>query len=231
MEIPVFMLKSLKRFSNRYSWHNLRHLEPISRQFGLDRGTPIDRVYIEHFIAKHKQDIKGSVCEIAEDTYSKKFGEREQISKIEVFHYSNDNPQATIIGDLTKITTLPAGIIDCFILTQTLNFIEDVPSAIKGIHHMLAVNGTALITVAGLCQISRYDMDRWGDYWRFTSLSLQRSLAKVFGDNNVTIENFGNVLSATALLQGLSAEELTQRELEYNDPDYQIVITARVIKK
>jgi len=230
VEVTVSMLKRLKRLANKPNWQNLRHLKPISRQFGMDRGTPIDRIYIEQFISMYKQDIRGVICEIAEDTYSKKFGDFEKITKFEVLHYNNDNTKATIVGDLSEIDKLPAGQIDCFILTQTLNFIEDIQLAIKGIHSMLAKNGTALITVAGLCQISRYDMDRWGDYWRFTDLSLQRSLAKIFGDENVTIETFGNVLSATALLQGLSAEELTQQELDYKDQDYQIIIAARVVK-
>ena len=116
------------------------------------------------------------VCEISEDTYSKKFGS--SIQKIEVLHYTKDNSKATIIGDLTNTLTLPENKIDCFILTQTLNFVYDFKSAIKGIYHMLKRKGVALVTVAGISQISRYDMDRWGDYWRFTDLSMKKLLKK-----------------------------------------------------
>lgn len=231
MEKSIYMMKYIKRKFEKPNWHNLRHLEPISRQFGFDRGTPIDRIYIENFINKNKQSIQGVVCEIAEDTYSRQFCSPNKVSKFEVLHYNNDNPKASIIGDLTDMSTLPKSQIDCFILTQTLNFVEDIHSAISGIHYMLAQNGTALITVAGLCQISRYDMERWGDYWRFTNLSLQKTLSKVFGENSVTIETYGNVLAATALLQGLSAEELTKEELDYCDSDYQIIIAAKVVKR
>ncbi len=68
------MKKFLTRLLKRPNWHNLRTLEPVSKVFGFDRGTPIDRVYIEDFIKKNSKYIKGVVCEIAENTYSRKFG-------------------------------------------------------------------------------------------------------------------------------------------------------------
>ncbi|GEM_PF-2898356 len=76
---------------------------------------------------------------------------------------------------MTNINTLPSNTIDCFIVTQTLNFIYDVKSAVRGIFHMLKDGGIILATVAGISQISRYDMDRWGDYWRFTDLFIKQS--------------------------------------------------------
>jgi len=97
--------KFLNKLKTPVNWHNLRRLEPISKVFGFDRGTPIDRVYIEHFLKLNKQYIQGVVCEIAEDTYSKKFGSN--IKAYEVLHYTNDNPKATIVGDLTDTSTLP----------------------------------------------------------------------------------------------------------------------------
>ena len=224
------MIKKFKRNLSKPDWHNLRTLQPISRDFGFDRGTPIDRVYIEDFLSKHTSDMCGVLCEIADSSYIEKFADKRVVESVEVVHYTDDNSAATIIGDLTALDTLPKDKVDCFILTQTLNFIEDIHQAVVGIHHILAPKGVALITVAGLCQISRYDMERWGDYWRFTDLSLRSSLEKVFGKGSVSIETYGNVLTATALLQGLAAEELTKEELDYQDKDYQIVIVARVVK-
>lgn len=224
------MIKKLKRNLSKPDWHNLRNLQPISREFGFDRGTPIDRIYIEDFLSKHTSDMRGVVCEIADNNYIEKFADKKVVESVEVLHYTDDNSAATIIGDLTALSTLPKDKVNCFILTQTLNFIEDIHKAIAGIHHILAPKGVALITVAGLCQISRYDMDRWGDYWRFTDLSLRSTLENFFGESSVSIETYGNVLTATALLQGLAAEELTKEELDYQDKDYQIVIAARVVK-
>lgn len=44
-------------------------------QMGFGRGTPIDRYYLESFLSAHSKDIKGDVLEIAENTYTKKFGD------------------------------------------------------------------------------------------------------------------------------------------------------------
>jgi hypothetical protein len=222
------MKRLIKRYLSSVDWYNLRSLEPVSKVFGLDRGKPIDRVYIEDFLDKNRDYIRGRVCEIAESTYSQKFGVN--ISKYEILHYTDDNKNATIIGDLSDVSTIPEGIIDCFILTQTLNFIYDFKLAIEGLYHMLSPNGTALVTVAGISQISRYDMDRWGDYWRFTDLSIRKVFDEIFGEDNVEVEIYGNVLSATALLQGISAQELTKKELFYRDRDYQVTITIKAVK-
>jgi len=170
--------KIVKRFINPPNWLNLRSTQPISKLFGLDRGTPIDRYYIDHFLSTNRQLIEGVVCEIAEDTYIRKYGRN--VKRYEVLHYTKDNTNATIIGDLTNSETLPKNSIDCFVCTQTLNFIYDFEAAIEGIYHVLKPGGVAMVTVAGISQISRYDMERWGDYWRFTNLSLQKAFEKVF---------------------------------------------------
>ena len=116
--------------------------EPISRKFGFDRGCPIDRYYINSFLKQNQSLITGSVLEIAESTYSKQFGH--DIASYEVLHYDDSNKKATIVGDLTKPETLPRERIDCFICTQTLNFIFDVPKAIEGSYKVLKQGGTLL---------------------------------------------------------------------------------------
>jgi hypothetical protein len=222
------ILKRLKRFLKQTSWFNLRSVKPISRAFGFDRGTPVDRVYIQHFLEANKKYVKGTLCEIAVNEYSKKYGSN--VEKYEILQCRDDNPQATIIADLADLSTLPQNKIDCFILTQTLNFIYDFKEAIKGLHFILKEHGVALVTVAGISQISRYDMDRWGDYWRFTDLSIKKAFEDVFGQGNVEVVVYGNVLSAIALLEGISSEELSHEELFYIDKDYQVTIAIKAIK-
>ena len=41
----------------------LRSIHPVSTQFGWDRGLPVDRYYIEDFLARHSSDIRGRVLE------------------------------------------------------------------------------------------------------------------------------------------------------------------------
>ncbi|MFA7658238.1 MAG: methyltransferase domain-containing protein [Candidatus Gastranaerophilaceae bacterium] len=211
-------MKSFRKISKI----SLNTTKPISKLFGFDRGTPIDRYYIEKFLAENSQYIRGSVLEIAEDTYSKKFASGE--IRQEILHFDNTNPNATIVGDLTKIETLPENTADCFICTQTFNFIYDVKSSLLGAKHLLKDGGVLLATVGGLSQISRYDMDRWGDYWRFTDKSLEM-LAKEAGFSKASVIIYGNAMAATAFIQGLAQEDLKDlKMLDETDEDYQIIL-------
>ncbi|MEX2556633.1 MAG: methyltransferase, partial [Actinomycetota bacterium] len=40
---------------------DLRRVTPIDPNWGFERGTPIDRVYVETFISAHAADIRGRV--------------------------------------------------------------------------------------------------------------------------------------------------------------------------
>jgi len=217
------LLQLLTRKKFQVSCNDLKSIEPVSRLFGFDRGTPIDRYYIDRFLQKNLQFIKGKVLEIGDSTYSKKFA-GDVVTSIEVLHAANGNKAATIVGDLTDSTTLPENLVDCFICTQTFNFIFEVEKAIAGSHRLLKPGGVLLATVSGISQISRYDMDRWGDYWRFTTASIEKLFQPVF-KGGIEVQTFGNVMAATALLQGIAVEELPdQKLLDEMDPDYQLVI-------
>lgn len=80
------------------------------------------------------------------------------------------------------------------------------------------------MTVPGISQISRYDMDHWGDYWRFTTLSARKLFAEVFKTEHVDVQAYGNVLTAVAFLHGFVIGEIREEELSYRDPDYEVVI-------
>jgi len=155
-KIPMF--KFLKRLFNKPNWKNLCSIKPVSKVFGFDRGQPIDRYYIEKFLLENHQYIKGVVLEIGDNYYSKKFGTN--IEKIEVLHYTSGNPKATIMGDLTDVSMLPKNKTDYFIYTQTLNFVYNFQDAIKSSYYLLKKGGIILAIVAGISQISRYDMNR-----------------------------------------------------------------------
>jgi len=222
------VLDAMRRYMRRKEltvvFNDLERTKPVSAVFGVDRGTPVDRYYIEKFLQKNASYIKGRILEIGDSNYSRRFvgGKAEAF---EVLHATPENKAATIIGDLTDTATLPLNSVDCFICTQTFNFIFDVQKAIEGAHYILKPGGVLLSTVAGISQISRYDMDRWGDYWRFTTASLQKLFEPVF-KGGLEIESFGNVLAATAFLQGVSVEDLPDRALlDDNDPDYQLLIS------
>ena len=127
--------------------------KPISCDCGLSRGTPIDRYYIESFLQENNTDIRGVVLEIAESVYTKQFDHG--VTSFEVLHVDESNRKATIIGDLTQPLSLPEKMVDCFICTQTLNFVFDIRPAIGGCFRLLKDGGVFLGTVSGISQISR----------------------------------------------------------------------------
>jgi hypothetical protein len=210
-------------------WGSFRRTTPISTVFGLDRGLPVDRYYIEAFLQKFQADIRGRVLEIGDDTYTARFG-KGRVTQSDVLHVTAGNPKATLVGDLETGEGLPADAFDCMILTQTLPFIFGVDEALAHACGALKPGGTLLVTVPGISQISRYDMDRWGDYWRFTSLSLKRLLQRHFPADHITVNVYGNVLAAVAFLQGLAAQELHPAELNASSPDYEVIIGVRAVK-
>src|SRR5262245_2508808 len=90
----------------------LNQIEPISRVFGLDRGKAIDRHYSELFLSSCREDIRGRVLEIENNTYTKAFGaNRVQVS--DVLHVVPGNPAATVIDDLTDANTIASNAYDC----------------------------------------------------------------------------------------------------------------------
>ena len=223
------ILKSLVRTRQPVVFNDLGRPRPVSDVFGMDRGTPIDRYYIENFLRDNSNLISGRVLEIADSHYSTRYGDI-RVTALDILHNTSENSKATIIGDLTDPASLPENHVDCFICTQTFNFIFDVRKAIEGAHRLLKVGGILLATVSGISQISRYDMERWGDYWRFTTASVQMLFEPVF-TGGVEVNSFGNVAAATAFLQGVAIEELPNVSvLENNDPNYQLIITIRARK-
>ena len=209
---------------------DLRRLDPISREFGFDRGRPVDRYYIEGFLARHAEDIQGRVLEIGDATYTHRFG-GERVERSEVLDVAA-NERADFVADLTQANALPSDIFDAVILTQTLNVIYDIRAVLRNFHHTLKPGGVLLATCPGISQIDRVSeaQGNWRSIWAFTDYAVARLFEETFPGASLTVETHGNVLAATAFLHGLAAEELTSEELDYCDEDYQVIITIRAIK-
>jgi SAM-dependent methyltransferase len=212
---------------------SLRRLHPIGEVFGVKRGQSvercIDRYYIEAFLARHAADIHGHVLEIADATYTRRFG-GSRVQCADVLHPTADNPAATIVADLTSAAHVASARFDCIILTQTLQYIYDLPAALRTVYRLLKPGGVVLATVPGISQTSRYDAEQWGEYWRFTTFSARRLFGEVFPADRVVVQAHGNVLVAMAFLHGLLRQELRQAELDFHDPDYEVLITIRAHK-
>lgn len=209
---------------------DLRAMAPVGRSMGIDRGLPICRWYIERFLDAHQSLVRGRVLEVADGEYTRRFGGA-RVSHGDVLHVEAGNAAATITGDLATGRGIPQDCYDAVILTQVLQCIFDVPSAARQVHAALKSGGTALITAPAIAPVSRYDAERWGEYWHFTVQSMQRLLDPVFGAGNVTVEAHGNHVAAHAYLAGMASEELRDDELLPYDADYPVVITALATRR
>jgi SAM-dependent methyltransferase len=207
----------------------LRRVVPVSRDFGLSRGQPIDRYYIEQFLASHAGDIRGRVLEIQSDAYARQFGAG-QVTHCDIVDNNSANARATIVADLTARDSLPSEMFDCVLCTQTLLLVYDFRSAIANLHRALKPGGILLATVPGIAHKLASD-EPSGDFWRFTSTSARRVFAETFGAHAVQVQSFGNVLSAAALLYGLATEELVREELDYRDPEFEVTVAVRAVKQ
>ncbi|MEY3869707.1 MAG: hypothetical protein RLZZ338_3598 [Cyanobacteriota bacterium] len=219
------------QFPHPVGWVNFgsfQKVTPISREFGYDRGLPIDRYYIEKFLNYHAGDIQGRVLEIGDDSYTRKFGGN-RVTTRDVLHVKEGNPLATFVGDLTNADQIPSDTFDCFILTQTLHLVYDFRLAMQTIYRILKPGGVVLLTVPGISQLAT---DEWASYWcwSFTSYSAQRLFEEFFAPENIQLEINGNVKTSVAFLEGVSADELTEEDLDYKDHCYQLLITVRAMK-
>lgn len=212
-------------------WGRLRRLTPISPIFGIDRGFPIERYYIEKFLGENAQDIRGRTMELGDPFYIEKFG-GDRVDYPEVLHYVEGNPRATIVADLTDAAHIESNSFDCIIFTQTLQMIYDLRAALDTLHRILKPGGTLLLTTHGISKIGRRrPRDDWGEYWHLTAQSCEFLFRDHFPDADVTIRSYGNVLAATAALHGIVSEELSEAELDHHDEDFEVVVCVRAQKR
>ncbi len=235
--IPSLILKKLQGSNNqkdnipssgKINMGDFDRTTPFSKEFGYDRGGPIDRYYIENFLQNQSHFIRDRVLEIGDNEYTLRYGGT-RISKSDILHIDEKNPKATFIGDLSNAPQLPSDSFDCIILTQTLQLIYNYKEAIQTCYRILKPGGTLLLTVPG---ISHIDKDEWKDFWlwSFTDNSIKKILSEVFAEEKITVHTYGNVLVATAFLFGMGLPEIKKEQMDERDPHYQVSITALAIK-
>ena len=207
---------------------DLRRTTPLSRDWGYERGTPIDRHYIEKFLEAHAADIRGAVLEVQEADYTKRFGGG-RVTKSDVVDLNPFNPQASIVSDLRSAANIGSNSYDCVILTQTLHVVDDMKAVISECARILSPGGVLLATLPCASRVCLEYGDE-GDFWRVTEAGARTLFAQLFPDQALDIEARGNVLVNAAFLYGLGCHELTQQELDSVDPYFPLLVTVRAVK-
>ena len=224
--LPSHAQARLRRIRFPVRWGSLRRLTPIDGNYGYGRGTPIDRVYIGEFIARNERDIVGRVLEVKDAMYAG--SRRDRITRLDILDVNPENLNATIVADLADRGSLPAGVFDCVILTQTLQYTRDLDASIANVWQSLRPGGVALITLPASSRRDGQlaDIDRW----RMLPAGLATVLERTCSGGQIDVGSQGNVLAATASLQGIAAEELRASELQAHDETFPIITWARLRK-
>ena len=214
------------KFRRRPVWFGtIGRTRPYGLQWGYDRGTPIDRWYIERFLAAHQADVKGRVLEVKDSGYTDRFGSG--LTERGVLDIDAANPHATYVTDLATCDGVPDDHFDCFILTQTLQLVFELQDAVRQVHRILRPGGVVLVTMPVLSRITDPPLM---DYWRFTPHAARRLFETVFEPTSVDVSACGNVFSEVAFLQGLAAEDVDERKLRVDDGRFPLVACLRAQK-
>jgi SAM-dependent methyltransferase len=208
-----------RRASFRLRWSSTRRLDALS-EWGFERGTAVDRYYIERFLQEHRELVRGRVLEVKADVYASSLG----ASTVDILDIEVSNPLATILGDVCDKETLPPEAFDCEIVTQTLQFVPDPRLALENLLGALRPGCTALVTVPS---VSRLDGD-W-DRWRWTARGFEDLVSAAGGVGEVRA--FGNLTACRAFLLGAAVEDLPDGVLDAEDPHFPLVVTAAVRRK
>lgn len=203
-------------------------VNPVSRQFGTERGTPVDRYYISDFLKNNRKYITGKVLEIEDAKYTHLYGTNYTSIVMDV---SSSKPWVNFNANLETGEGIEDSVADCFILTQTLMYIYDLNRAAESIYRLLKPGGIVLITCSGISQNSVRCMDNYGCYFNFNASVFD----KLFGDKSrydvLESGSYGNVKTVAAHLIGLCQEDLDEADFRYNDPYYPLITYAVVRRK
>src|SRR3989338_441204 len=219
-----FNRKTIRRILKPAWFYFIRKsLKPISHRYGMNRGIPIDRYYINKFLLENKKYIKGACLEIRDGRYGQAY--QDQIEKSDILDIDPQNKNATIHGDLRELKVAD-NTYDCILLTQVLQYIDDIESCIKECHRILKTNGTLFITVPIMSRLDPKSLE----YYRFTPNGLELILQSIFKKEKIRVRVFGNILVGRGFWVGQAAEEFSVKELDHFDPMFPILAAALTVK-
>jgi hypothetical protein len=191
----------------------MRRLRPFSGRYGYDRGTPIDRYYTEQFLSRHADRVRGNVLEVKDDDYTRRFGRSVRPFVVDV---DGSNPEA----DLNVPGSLPIEFFDC-VMTQIPQLLSP-EKALGKVWASTAPGGALLLTVPSLGRLDPHDQAT--DCWRWPPNGLAKLLSRV--EIRASVSGDGNVLACVSALWGLSVQDLSAEELDFNDPRFPLVACA-----
>jgi len=59
-----------RQLTSRLEFEEGIAVTPVSEIFGIDRGTPLDRIFISRFLQLHQENIRGNCFEVKDPVYT-----------------------------------------------------------------------------------------------------------------------------------------------------------------
>ncbi len=208
------------------SWDDVIPPDPASDDHGFSRGTPLDRWYIERFLAAHSDAIAGSVLEVQDSQYTTRFG-GDRVLASAIVDVDPSNERATVIADLASRGSLSDAAYDCIILTQTLHLLADPNACVENCWSTLRPKGALLATAPVLSRVSPTYPD--SDYWRFAPAGMRR-LFETHWTGRFSISSFGNLRTCVGFLLARTVEETPKDVFETDDPRFPLTVAIHAEK-
>ncbi len=202
-------------------WGNLRRTAPFSATFGFERGTPVDRYYLHRFLDANRARITGDVLEVQTSGYTRRYGTDVRRSAtfdiVPLF-------EPTYLCDLAHCEdVVPSAAFDCVLLPNTLQHLRELDRCLSQLMRIVRPGGWILASAAGLLPLTG-DVP---DLWRFSPDGWRDTLARAWPGADLTVAGNGNCLASVAAQLGLALEELTDAELDVEDPRFPVLTTIR----
>jgi SAM-dependent methyltransferase len=189
----------------------------------MERGTAVDRHYLDAFLTRWQQDITGDVLEIQSPGYTRRHGHAlRETHSVDI----NGDHNPTYVCDLAQAQgVIPSDRYDCFLLPNTLCVLRDIEGCLREALRVVKPGGVILATTASFVPLADVP-----DYWRMSAAGWQLLAERVWPGCEIEVRGHGNVLAAVAAMLGLAREELSPKELDVHDPLYPVLVTLRCRK-
>jgi SAM-dependent methyltransferase len=198
-------------------------------------GMQVVRYYWNRFLDERRMDVRGRALEIGVTGTIRHFGE-DRLTSAEAIDVSASDPSVTIVADLTKADHVLADQFDCFVNQFTMHILYDFRAALYHSIRLLKPGGVLLINFP--CR-SGYPANgiplgsgRSAHVcWWFTPYLVETVCAELgIDEDHRELKTYGNYFALAAYMAGIPSEELTRDELETVDPDFPLLICARIQK-
>ena len=193
---------------------------PYSRNFGLERGSPIGRYYVESFLRENSGSIAGYCLEFGEPRYKSYFP---RATKYEITDVVS-RPGVHYVCDIHEPQGMPKNYFNAVICTQVFEHLAYPEKAARSLFDLMAPGGVLLLTAPFINPVHYVPTD----FRRFTPECLEMIIQDA-GFVVETVSYGGNSLVSTGSLLGMVQEDFSTAELEKKDPvyPYNILVRAR----